>query len=55
MIADFLVAEALASGALERVLPTWEGPLATAYAVHPWALRGSPKIRALVERMRLAW
>ena len=55
MIADFLVTEALASGALERVLPTWEGPLATAYAVHPWALRGSAKIRALVERMRLAW
>ena len=32
-----------------------EGPLATAYAVHPSALRGSAKIRALVERMRLAW
>jgi DNA-binding transcriptional LysR family regulator len=55
MVADFLVTEALARGTLERVLPTWEGPHATAYVVHPAALRGSAKIRALVERMRIAW
>ena len=55
MVADFLVTDALARGSLERVLPTWEGPPATAYAVHPVALRASAKVRALVERMRIAW
>lgn len=55
MVADFLATEALASGALERVLPTWEGPRATAYAVHPAVLRGSAKMRALVEHVRRAW
>ncbi|HEY4183398.1 MAG TPA: LysR family transcriptional regulator [Kofleriaceae bacterium] len=55
MVPDFLVTEALTRGALEHVLPKWEGPNATAYAVHPAALRSSAKIRALVERLRSAW
>jgi DNA-binding transcriptional LysR family regulator len=55
MLTDFVANEAIASGALERVLPTWEGPSATAYAVHPAALRRSPKIRAFVEHVRANW
>jgi DNA-binding transcriptional LysR family regulator len=52
MLADFVVHDALASGALERVLPAWEGPRATAYALHPVALRRSPRVRAFIEHVR---
>lgn len=50
-VPEFLVAEDLKVGRLERVLPAWKSPPIAAWAIHRSELRGSPKIQAFVEAM----
>jgi DNA-binding transcriptional LysR family regulator len=46
---DWLVEEDIAQGRLRRVLPEWSSGPITAWAVHRIELRGSPRIRALLD------
>jgi DNA-binding transcriptional LysR family regulator len=45
---DALVASALASGALVRVLEAWQGPPIDTWAVYRAELRGAPRLEALL-------
>lgn len=46
---DFVVRDDIARGRLRRVLPDWESPSLTAWAVHRAELRGTPRMRAFLE------
>jgi DNA-binding transcriptional LysR family regulator len=48
---DWLVAADLAGGQLRRVLPTWASPPITAWAVYRSELRGSPRLRAVIDAL----
>jgi len=50
-----LVAAPIAERRLRRVLPEWTGPAAAAYAIHRKTLRGTARVRALVEHLRRAY
>jgi len=45
---DWLVEEDIARGTLRRVLPDWESPPITSWAVHRAELRGTPRVTAFV-------
>ena len=45
----FIVADAVRDGRLERVLPAWEGPRISVYAVFAHTRNLSPKVRAFVD------
>lgn len=49
---DYLVADAIAAGRLERVLPTCSGPLRTLAALYTPSRRSSRKTRALLDFLR---
>ena len=46
---DALVADALASGALVRVLESWQGPPIRTWAVYRAELRGAPRLEAFLD------
>jgi DNA-binding transcriptional LysR family regulator len=46
---DALVADALASGALVRVLESWQGPPIRTWAVYRAELRGTPRLEAFLD------
>ncbi|WP_421569065.1 LysR family transcriptional regulator [Stenotrophomonas sp. PD6] len=46
---DFLVADALADGRLERVLPEWEVPAIGIYAVYTSRSHLAPKVRSFID------
>lgn len=48
---EWLVAPALASGELKRVLPGWASPPITAFAVFRSELRATPRLNALLEML----
>ncbi len=48
---DWLVAPDIAEGRLKRVLPDWSSRPLSAWAVHRTELRGSPRLRALLEAL----
>ena len=48
MLPSWAVTEALRAGALKRLLPGWELPTSTIYAVYPGNRRISMKVRAFV-------
>jgi DNA-binding transcriptional LysR family regulator len=50
-VPEFLVADDLQSGRLERVLPGWASPPISAWAIHRRELRGSPKVQAFLDAM----
>jgi DNA-binding transcriptional LysR family regulator len=50
-IPDWLVAEDIAAGRLRRVLPEWSSGAIPAWAVYRTELRGSPRLRALLEAL----
>jgi DNA-binding transcriptional LysR family regulator len=52
---DWLVAEDLAAGRLKALLPGWETPPQSVFALHRAELRGAPRVRAFVEHLREAW
>jgi len=52
LVADWLVHDDLEEGRLERVLPGWESPEVTTWAVHRVELRGAPAIAAILEVLR---
>lgn len=51
---DWLVADAIATGALRRVLPERASAPITAWAIHRAELRGAPRVKAFVDAMREA-
>jgi DNA-binding transcriptional LysR family regulator len=50
-VPDWLVATDIAEGRLKRVLPQWSSRSLYAWAVHRTELRGSPRLRALLEAL----
>ncbi|HET9621583.1 MAG TPA: LysR family transcriptional regulator [Kofleriaceae bacterium] len=48
---DWLVADDLAAGRLRRVLPAWASAPITAWAVYRAELRGSPRLRAVLDAL----
>lgn len=48
---DWLVAEDLAAGRLQRVLPRWASPAIMAWAVYRSELRGAPRLRAVLDAL----
>jgi len=48
---DWLVEDDIAEGRLRRVLPEWSSGPITAWAIHRTELRGSPRVRALLEAL----
>lgn len=48
---DWLVADDVAAGRLRRVLPAWASPPITAWAVYRSELRGSPRLRAVLDAL----
>lgn len=46
---DFLVAEALADGRLERVLPEWQVPGVGIHAVYTSRSHLAPKVRSFID------
>jgi DNA-binding transcriptional LysR family regulator len=51
LLPSWAVAEALRSGALRRILETWEPPASTIYAVYPDNRLMSMKVRAFVDHL----
>lgn len=52
LLPEWLVAEALTTGKLARVLPDWTSPLISIQAFHRAGLKGNPRIRAFLDVMR---
>lgn len=50
-VPDWLVEEDIAKGRLRRLLPTWTSTPIMAWAIHRAELRGSPKLRALLDAL----
>lgn len=48
---DWLVADDVEQGQLRRVLPSWASPPITAWAVYRSELRGSPRLRAVIDAL----
>lgn len=55
LLADWLVRDALADGALVALLPTWEAPPAPIRAVLPPGPHVAPTARAFIDALRTAW
>jgi DNA-binding transcriptional LysR family regulator len=51
MVPSWAVADALRSGALKRVLPAWDLPASTVYAVYPGNRLMSMKVKAFVDHL----
>lgn len=50
-IPEWLVADDLAEGRLRRVLPDWSSGPMSAWAIHRTELRGSPRLRAVLDAL----
>jgi DNA-binding transcriptional LysR family regulator len=51
LLPPWLTQSALDAGELERVLPGWESPPVSVYAIYRRNRRGSPAVRAFIEAM----
>jgi DNA-binding transcriptional LysR family regulator len=54
VLPEWLIADDVSAGRLRRVLPRWRNGPSYTYAFRRVELRGSPRIRALIEALQLA-
>jgi DNA-binding transcriptional LysR family regulator len=55
LLPDWLVAKEVELRSLKRVLPAWTTELVSVNAIHRRALRGAPRVRALVDHLRASF
>ena len=53
VLPEWLIADDVSAGRLRRVLPRWRNGPSYTYAFRRVELRGSPRIRALIEALQL--